>query len=201
MHGKPLGKDPPRYRPTPASRATAAPRELSWRATGATSTQCPGAASTTAPAGCAASPWGTLWTWRGRGDVLQPQELLPRSPATHHAPMGHVVAVPHVGTMLCSPSARATKRRASTWGACSPQLCPLTQQSSPAQHGAAGRRLPGELSCTLPASRAWPWGLLLLLLGCSLSAACLGSIKACLILLVTRLHRGLAFLLLYLQLP
>lgn len=146
-------------------------------------------------------PMGTLWIWRGRGDVLQPQELLPRSPAMHHAPMGQVVAVLYVGTRLYLPSARLTKRRVSTWGACSPWLCPLTQQSSPTQHGAAGRRLPGELSCDLQASRAWPWGLLLLLPGCSLSAACLGSINACLILLVTRLRRGLAFLLLYLQLP
>lgn len=135
VHGKPLGKEPPRYRPTPASRATTAPRELSWRATGATSTQCPGAASTTAPGGCAASPWGPCGRGEGEGNVLQPQELLPRSPAMHHAPTGHVVAVLHVSTRLCSPSARLTKRRASTWGVLLPTALPTypAKQPSPAR--------------------------------------------------------------------
>lgn len=86
-------------------------------------------------------------------------------------------------------------------GPAPPWLCPLTRQSSPAQPGAAGRRLRGELSRALQASRTRPWRLLLLLPVCSLSAASLGSTNACLILLVMRLCRGLAFLLLYLQSP
>lgn len=84
VYGKPLGKEPPRYRPTPASRTTVAPQELSWRATGATSTQCPGAASTTAPAGCAASPWGPCGYGEGEGTCCSPRSccLAPRTHGT-----------------------------------------------------------------------------------------------------------------------
>lgn len=199
---KALREGAPWYRPTPASRAAAAPREPSWRATGATSTQCTGAASTTAPTGCAASPWGPCGPRGGEVMCCSPgSRCLAHLPRTMHRRDTWWLQCYVSAPGSARPVPGSQKEGSAPGGPAPPWLCPLTRQSSPAQHGAAGRRLRGELSCALQASRTRPWRLLLLLPVCSLSAASLGSTNACLILLVMRLCRGLAFLLLYLQSP
>lgn len=136
---------PPQYPPTPASRATTAPGAPSRRARGATGTRRAGAASTSAPAGHAACPWGPCRPGDGEVMCARPWEPPARSRATLRMLKGHVAAAGCTSTRW-RPARLAEHQASKREGECSqgqtpaggtqvqqgcllpPRLCPLTQR-------------------------------------------------------------------------